>query len=954
MRKILLLSLFILSVSLFLTAFSYDNNSAYNEKHEAFTIKVETEAEALYYAESFNLTLEKVSRFNIATFRATQNTDVSAVLAAGFSVNYVSRSAIYSDGASLPNDFYLDEQYSLEMLNIFGAWELTTGEEHITVAIIDTGIDINHAEFQHNLSPLSYNAYTDEVGIEYVDDDEGHGTLVAGVLGAAKNNNVGIAGIAPNVEMLIIKANTPQTDQYPHSVLADGIYYAIENGADIINLSLGSYSQSQILHDAILAAVEAGIYVVAAAGNDNTSDTFYPAGFDEVISVGSVNNQGTRSSFSNFGESIDIAAPGSDIITTRSGNFYTYASGTSLASPQIAGILALMLSYDEEITYLEGLEMLRNGQYSFVDDFENAGIPDALLTLETQLNRIEFLDKEGNVFTVQYILDNSFVEPVEALEIEDLLFIDWYLDAHFELPFDDAEPIDQNITLFPRYEPAFFTVQLIIDEELFDELIVPYGDMFTPEIPLREDYTFFGWYLDATFETNFEPIEVFSDITLYGYFDPIIYYTVTLIYDNEVYQEVLVEEGTTFEFEPKEKIGHHFEGFYTDTELTEAIEELEITDNIELYLRFDPKLYNLELMSEDGSFETLEVAFGSIPILPTPEKENHTFMGWYLDEALTLRYQNTPILEDTVLYARFAEMLYNVSYTFGDDLLNFERIESGQAAPIIIPEIIGHEFLGWYLDDAFTIPYTDQPIESNTVLYAKTQQNTYTVIFKDYQNNMIDEQVVLGGEAAQAPDTFDQPSSEVLSFEFIEWSADFEVVGEDLILTPIYKETFNTELVSLEPSKDTIRLGEGWEDFGVAVKNDAIHFNRVGEVDDSQAGRYTVYYEIIYNDTVYYHLTRIVTVIERQVPEIVLNPGISTLWEGMPYVEAGVTITHGELEILGEVDTNHAGRYIITYRVTYEDIIVERTRLVNVLAVEHLEVRNLTPFFKREGEDYVA
>ncbi len=204
----------------------------------------------------------------------------------------------------------------------------------INVAIIDTGIDLDHPD----LNPISGYDFVNRDSI--ADDDNGHGTHVAGIV-AALDNNYGVVGVAPKASIYAIKVLNRRGSGYISSIIA-GIDWCIDNNIDIINMSLGSYSNVPEFGAICDKAKNTyGILIVAAAGNDATSTPFYPASYKSVISVGATTINDQLAYFSNLG--FEIAAPGYDIYSTYKGGIYKTLSGTSMASPHVAGTLALML-----------------------------------------------------------------------------------------------------------------------------------------------------------------------------------------------------------------------------------------------------------------------------------------------------------------------------------------------------------------------------------------------------------------------------------------------------------------------------------------------------------------------------------------------------------------------------------------------------------------------------------
>ena len=233
------------------------------------------------------------------------------------------------------------DMYHLNLLQIDKALALA-GNHEVKVAVIDSGVDFKHPDLQAQVLP-PYNAVTPANSITF----DAHGTHVAGIVGATKDNGVGGHGVFPNAKILPIDVfNGKQTTN--DFVIAQGILYAIEQKADIINMSLGGYGESPLMEAAVKKALDKGITIVAAAGNESTDYYSFPASFEGVISVGSTNERNQLSSFSNYGPSVDLVAPGEDIFSTvydgKKGSSFATFSGTSMASPVVAGVVALLKS----------------------------------------------------------------------------------------------------------------------------------------------------------------------------------------------------------------------------------------------------------------------------------------------------------------------------------------------------------------------------------------------------------------------------------------------------------------------------------------------------------------------------------------------------------------------------------------------------------------------------------
>jgi len=270
-----------------------------------------------------------------------------------------------------PNDpsYNSSTQWNLFQVNASQAWNVSTGSSSVSVAIVDDAVEITHndlsgvtwtnpGEIANNGIDDDNNGYIDDVnGYDVANDDNDpnpdnpissfdHGTHVAGIACASTNNNVGVASIGHNVSMIPVKATTSAT-AVTHGY--EGVIYAVSVGADVINMSWGGSGSSTTAQNIITYANNQGSLLVAAAGNDNVSSVFYPAGYTEVIAVASTTFGDSKSSFSNYGSWIDISAPGSAIYSTIPGNSYGTKQGTSMASPMVAGLAGLMLSLNPSL-----------------------------------------------------------------------------------------------------------------------------------------------------------------------------------------------------------------------------------------------------------------------------------------------------------------------------------------------------------------------------------------------------------------------------------------------------------------------------------------------------------------------------------------------------------------------------------------------------------------------------
>lgn len=229
--------------------------------------------------------------------------------------------------------------WGVDRIDAEQAWAIT-GADTIKVAVIDTGIDLSHPDLKENVKG-GYNAIRPD---RLPNDDNGHGTHVAGIIGGL-DNNIGVVGVGPQIDLYAVKSLNRNGSGYLSDII-EGIDWSIANGIQVINMSLGTNSNVQSFHDAIIRANQAGIIQVAAAGNDGAA-VDYPAAYTEVIAVSAIDSAGNIPSWSSRGSEVDFAAPGVNVYSTYKGQTYKTLNGTSMASPHVAGTAALVLSVPE-------------------------------------------------------------------------------------------------------------------------------------------------------------------------------------------------------------------------------------------------------------------------------------------------------------------------------------------------------------------------------------------------------------------------------------------------------------------------------------------------------------------------------------------------------------------------------------------------------------------------------
>jgi subtilisin family serine protease len=228
------------------------------------------------------------------------------------------------------------EPWGIDKINAEECWAANNTGDNVKVAVVDTGIAIGHPDLGDNLrGGVSFVSYT-----KSYNDDNGHGSHVAGIIGAL-NNTIGVVGVGPQVDLYAVKVLDRKGSGYISDIIK-GLEWCAANQMNVVNMSLGSSVYSPSLYEAVKKVYAAGIIQVAAAGNSG-KDVIYPAAHDEVIAVGATDSSDILAYFSSRGPQVDLVAPGVSIYSTYKGTGYTTMSGTSMASPHVAGAAALVI-----------------------------------------------------------------------------------------------------------------------------------------------------------------------------------------------------------------------------------------------------------------------------------------------------------------------------------------------------------------------------------------------------------------------------------------------------------------------------------------------------------------------------------------------------------------------------------------------------------------------------------
>lgn len=316
---------------------------------------------------------------------------------------------------SCSNDPLFNQQWGLYNNNYINmdisvcpAWNYSTGNS-IKIAILDTGVDMNHIDLSSNIYNLSYDTETNtSPSIVYLS----HGTHCAGIAAAVKDNDIQIAGVAPEASIVSI-SNSLDTTTNSRLKRADGIIWAYEHGVDIISNSWGSSTYHDAINEAINEAFRfgrqgKGCVIVFASGNQSSNNISYPANCnDTIIVVGAINRMGARAYYSNYGVELDVVAPGDSIISTLPNNSIGKKSGTSMACPHVAGVAALILERNPELTVSQVSSIINSNAKKIIGVNFNVTKSDGLWNNEYGYGLVDAYSSVINTPHVVYIQNET-------------------------------------------------------------------------------------------------------------------------------------------------------------------------------------------------------------------------------------------------------------------------------------------------------------------------------------------------------------------------------------------------------------------------------------------------------------------------------------------------------------------------------------------------------------------
>lgn len=351
---------------------SDSNTSLYVEGQVLVRLKAGVSAQDV--ADENNLTLIKtfsIGKMNYALLEingdATVENTAESVTAGG-NVVFAEPNYIYSVEKVPDDEYYESNQYCHQVMNSESAWDKTTGSSSVIIAVADTGVNGTHEDLKGKVI-AGYDTVNDTaIPASYNSDVYGHGTHVAGIAAGIGNNGIGIAGVNWKAKIMPVKVLSDSGSGSDEGI-AQGVVWATDNGAHVINMSLGGKGAGQTIADAVNYAMQNEVIVVVSMGNSGNQQLFFPAAYQGSLPVGSSNARDEISSFSTSGKHISVAAPGDHILSTTVDGGYQTWSGTSMAAPQVTGLVALLRGQHSGWS----AEQIRSQIEKTADDIEDDG-----------------------------------------------------------------------------------------------------------------------------------------------------------------------------------------------------------------------------------------------------------------------------------------------------------------------------------------------------------------------------------------------------------------------------------------------------------------------------------------------------------------------------------------------------------------------------------------------------
>jgi uncharacterized repeat protein (TIGR02543 family) len=710
--------------------------------------------------------------------------------------------------------------------------------------------------------------------------------------------------------------------------------------------------------DALKYAEANEVLVIAATGNDGTLGVKYPAAYEQTIAVSAIDQTQTITSFSNFGEQVDLSAPGSQIITTAINNGYVSSSGTSFAAPQVSGVAALIYSHFGNISlneikarlFLTSIDLGSNGK----DNYYGYGMVHSNNALTYEFIQISFETFLGSKIDARTVRKGTVFSINEVPTLEDHVFEGYFLDSLFTIPFINNETIiNQDQTLYAKFTSLFHQVTLMNQEIIIDQIIVPHGFLLALQPIFKEGYDFIGWSTSKDEFITFTSSIITTNLVLYAHFKEIIFYVINYVVFDETILSLSIREDETLDPFIVNKEGYTFIGWYLDATFETLYLNQTITKDTTLYARFDKIQFKITLNTMGGQLlDDVIVGYLETPELPIPIKDQLFFVDWYFDDLFQVRYDGTPIIKDMTLYARYEIEVIKITYILFNEIDNIKYIAVGEKAIEIIYDIEGYQFYGWYYDHLFLEPYLGETLSQDTILYAKLTLTLYQVIFYDSDLvTILHEYQVSYGTKIELPLAPNKPNTATLTFKFISWSHSTDFVESNMSIYPIYDFIFDWTLLHLNPGKDTVFESETWMDGGVFNPDISLDIVVIDHFLSQSRGKYQIIYQVYYQENLLIEFIRIIRIIEDPINiDLRLNPSVDTIFVNNPYIDQGIFGHYDELIIESNLDITRPGTYQISYWVLISGDMYQLVRYIHVLEKEDIEVYRFIPFLKKEND----
>ena len=311
--------------------------------------------------------------FDIYSLKFPKNLDVNKIIKKYKRHSFIEDSFLnynYKGDSIVPNDPLISQQWHLEKIDLFNGYEHSMGDEDITIAVLDSGVNLYHEDLKNKLMD----------GYDFVDDDfvplddHGHGTKMAGIIGAETNNSKGVASLGPKIKIMPLRIckNLDGESVCSVSDLLEALIYLKDKDVNVISMSFSGSGDVSLVEEKINELNDKGIISVASAGNQNSNIPRYPAAYENVLSVGATDYNDNKLSSSNWGYWVDISAPGYSILST-SINGYEYTGGTSSSAAMVSGLVGLILSKNSDLDFFTVKKLLNDTSDETFGFFNNIG-----------------------------------------------------------------------------------------------------------------------------------------------------------------------------------------------------------------------------------------------------------------------------------------------------------------------------------------------------------------------------------------------------------------------------------------------------------------------------------------------------------------------------------------------------------------------------------------------------